>query len=265
MLNLIRADVFKLRKSITMKVLLAITTLCAVAMTMMAYFISTGKLDASLTGVGFMFSDVNVISILGGLIAGMLICADFDNKTIQDSIASGNSRSTIIFSKAVVLGLALVVILLPYAVITGIALGTGSKFDMGAVAVGFLHLLTSESAKAFTTPDVLKLLAVMLTLLILYVAQLSISIPIAFLVKKPILVIVICYAFSFLTGQLLTIASNHPIVERICSFTPFGGSYVLMTLDAGAGTVVKAIVVSLIFIGVMAALSYSLFRKTEIK
>lgn len=265
MLNLIRADVFKLRKSITMKVLLAITTACAVAMTMMAYFISAGKLDASLTGVGFMFSDVNVISILGGLIAGMLICADFDNKTIQDSIASGNSRSTIIYSKAVVLGLALVVILLPYAIITGIALGTGSKFDMGTVAVGFLHLLTSESAQALTAPDIMKLLAVILTMLIIYVAQLSISVPIAFLVKKPILVIVICYAFSFLTGQLLTIASKYPIVERICSFTPFGGDYILMTLNTGPGTMVKAIAVSLIFTGVMAVLTYSLFKKSEMK
>lgn len=265
MLNLIRADVFKLRKSVTMKVLLGITTACAGVMTIMANLISAGKLDASLTGLGFLFSDVNVMSILGGLIAGMLICTDFDNKTIQDSIASGNSRSAIILSKASVLGLALVAILLPYVVATGIALSTGSKYDMGAVGVGFLHLLNSESAKALTTPDVVKLLGIMLTLLIVYVAQLSISVPLAFMVKKPILVIVICYAFSFLTGQLLTLADKYPLLQRICSMTPFGGSYILMTLDAGAGTMVKAIMVSLIFIGLMATITYGMFRKSEMK
>ena len=102
MLNLIRADLFKMCKSSVMKILFGITTLCAGAMTVIAYFITQRKMDPGMTGIGFLFSDINIISILGAVIAGVFICGDFDNKTIHDAIACGCSRRTIIDRKSVV-------------------------------------------------------------------------------------------------------------------------------------------------------------------
>jgi len=43
MYNLIRADLFKLRKSMTIKILFGITTVSAVVMAVMAYLIPQGK------------------------------------------------------------------------------------------------------------------------------------------------------------------------------------------------------------------------------
>ena len=96
MYNLILADLFKLRKSMTIKVLFIITIVSSVIMAMMAHMISQGKINSNMSGIGFMFSDVNMIGILGAVIAGVFICGDFDNKIINDAITNGCSRFAII-------------------------------------------------------------------------------------------------------------------------------------------------------------------------
>jgi len=234
-------------------------------MAMVAYMIPQGKLDASMTGIGFMFSDVNMISILGAVMAGLFICGDFDNKTIQDAIANGSSRAAVIFSKATVFSFSIAFILFPYAIITGIALRVGSKYNMGAVAVGFLHLLTSEAGVAFSTAEIWKLMAVMLTLIIVYIAQLSVCVPLTFLLKKPVLVVPIYYVFTLFCAKLTELRGSSLVFDQIFACTPFGGNYTFMTLKTGIGDIFKAIFVCLIFIIVMLAATYCGFRKSEIK
>jgi len=265
MYNLIRADLFKLRKSKTIKILFGITTASAVIMAVMAYLIPQGKIDANMTGIGFMFSDISMMNILGAVIAGVLICGDFNNKTIHDAIATGSSRGTVIVSKAIVFFCAIAVILLPYVIITGIALRTGYEFSMGKALLGFLNLLTSEAGTAFSASEIWKLLAIMVTLIFVYMAQLSICIPLAFVLKKPVFVVAINYGFSILWGQLTGLRDSSQVFKSIFDCTPFGGNYSFLTLDTGNGDIFKAIAVSLIFIIVICAATYRTFRKSEIK
>ena len=234
-------------------------------MVMIAYLIPQGKINASTAGIGFMFSDVNMIGILGAVIAGVFICGDFDNKTIHDAIANGYSRWAVIVSKAIVFCCAIAFILLPYVIVTGIALSTGSKFSMGSVAVGFLNLLTSEAGTAFSASQVLKLLAVMLTLIIVYVAQLSVCIPLALVLKKPVLVVAIYYGFTILFASLTGLKNSSQMFDHIFACTPYGSNYTFVTLNTGTGDMFKAISVSLIFIILMLAVTYCAFRKSEIK
>lgn len=265
MLNLIQADLFKLRKSMSIKILLGISTAGAAFMVWFAYMISQGNMEASMAGIGFMFSDVNMISILGAIIAGIIICGDFENKTIHDSIANGSSRRSVVLSKASLLALCLVFLLLPYAIIIGAALSTGSEFSMGSMSVGFLHFLTTESGTAWDAANIWKMLAVMLTMIIVYIGQLSICVPLAFLLKKPVFVVGIYYGISFLSGQLLALSQSSPVIDRIFSLTPYGGNHSFVTLETGAGDMFKAIAISLIFFAVMITVTYSLFRRSEIK
>ena len=51
---------------------------------------------------------------------------------------------------------------------------------MGSAAVGFLNLLTSTDSAAFSASQLGKLLAVMLTLIMVYLAQLSVCVPLPF-------------------------------------------------------------------------------------
>jgi len=265
MYNLIRADLFKLRKSMAIKILFGITTVSSITMALMAYLLPQGKIDASMTGMGFMFSDVNMISILGAVLAGVFICGDFDNKTIHDAIANGYSRGTVIVSKATVFCCAIAIILIPYAIIIIITLSTGYEFSMGSASVGFLHILTTDAGKTFAASEMFKLLVVMLTLMIVYMAQLIICVPLAFVLKKPVLVVAIYYAFTIFCAQLMVLRGNSPVIDSIFSCTPFGGNYTFVTLNSAMGDILKAISVSLVFMIVMFVVTYSAFRKSEIK
>lgn len=264
MLNLIRADLFKLYKSRVFKILCAITTLCAIVMTIIMYLISQGKMDSA-NGIGFLFSDVNVISIIGAVAAGVFICGDFDNKSIHDAISCGHGRSSVIISKAIVFFFAIAFLLLPYAVISVIALGTGNAFYMDSAALGFLNLLIAESGTSFSAGIFLKMFAIILILMFVYIAQLSICVPIALAFKKPILVVAVFYAVSLLSGRLAGMKGSYPAFDSIYAFTPYGGNYSFLTLDSGIGDMIKAIAVGLIFIVLMLFITHSIFKKTDVK
>lgn len=265
MLNLIQADLFKLRKSMSVKIILGITTISSVIMSIMAYQIQQGNINQSMVGIGFMFSDMNMMSILGAVIAGVFICGDFDNKSMNEAITNGYSRIVIIVSKSIVFSCAIGIILLPYAIITGIALSTGLEFSMGSVSLGFLNILTSESGTAVSTLEIWKLLAIMVTLIIVYVAQLSLCVPLAFTFKKPVFVIAFYNGFTILCAQLIGLTDSSKLLDNIYSSTPYGGNYTLLTLDTATGDIFKAICVSLFFISIMIAVTYSTFRRAEIK
>lgn len=265
MFNLIWADLFKLRKSFAIKVLFGITMLSAVAMTIIAYLIPRGKLEVGMTGIGFMFSDVNIISILGAVIAGVFICGDFDNKIIHDAIANGSSRSAVIVSKAVVFYCAIAFMLLPYVIITGYALSTGNEFSMGTIAVGLLHILTIDSGISITALEIWKLLFVILTLMFVYMAQLSVCVPLAFTLKRPVFVVAIYYGFTILCAQLLGLRDSSRLLDRILALTPFGGNYTFMSMETVTGDIIKSFFVSLVFMFIMLTVTYIVFRRSEIK
>lgn len=264
MFNMIYADIYKMFKSSAIKILFTITAISSIIMAALGHLIAEGRINGSFGGIAFLFADINVVSILGGVMAGVFICGDFENKTIHEAIASG-SRGKVVISKAVVFFCGIILLLLPYALVTGIAAGFGSTFNTGKASLGFLYLLTEESGAVLRGGDVPKLIAVMAVLIIVIAAQLSICIPLAFSLKRPVLVIGIYYAVSILSGQLLGLARNFKIFDKLYSFTPFGGKGLLMSLKMGAGDMGKSIAVSVFFIFLMLLVTYGIFRKAEIK
>lgn len=265
MINLIRADLFKIRKSATIKILFFVVCLCAAAMTVIAWSIAHGKINAGMSGIGFLFSDVDVISILGGVCAAVFICGDFDNKAIHDAVADGCDRLSVIVSKSIVFAGSVITLLIPYAIAVGIGIGTSSKFNLTTPGLGFLNLLMATGGKSLSAAQGWELFGIMLLLLLVYTAQLSLCLPLAMIFRKPVVVIAVYYAFSVLSGQLSVLAKNSKLFSDLFALTPYGGNHLLLTLSAGTEDIVKAILVSLIFIAVMIALTFAAFRKAEIK
>ncbi|MFS0722493.1 ABC transporter permease [Paenibacillus sp. 1P07SE] len=260
MVNLIWAEWYKLRKSVAIRILIFITGICAVVMALFAHLIAEGKMAESMGNLGFMFSDMNVISILGAVIAGVYICGDFDNKTIHHMIAGGKSRGTVVAGKAVIIACGLVLILLPYVIVTAAALMSGLAFDMQAAGLGFLNLLSAMPG-TFSAAEAGKLAALMLTLIIVYIAQLSITLPLALMLRKPVLVIVIYYAFSILCGQLAGLGG----LDTWLNLTPYGTDHVLLGADSGYAEMLQSIGISVVFVLAMLLLSYLVFRRAELK
>ncbi|MDF2988856.1 MAG: hypothetical protein K0R50_4366 [Eubacterium sp.] len=265
MLNMIGAELYKMYKSSAIKLIFGITSLCAAIMTVMAYMIPRSKINPGSSGIGFLFSDINVISILGAVMAGVFICGDFDNKTIHEAITCGTKRITIVAGKAIAFFCAVGFILVPYAVAAVVAVSTGADFNMGNVGIGFLYLLTKNSGMAMGFTEIAKLLIVMVTIIIVYIAQLSLCVPLAIAVKRPVLVVAVYYGVTLLNAQLLGLKNSSEVFNNIYSATPYGGDYSFLTIDTAAGDIIKALIVSLICIMVMLAAAHSVFRKSEIK
>ncbi|WP_066712421.1 ABC transporter permease [Clostridium sp. Marseille-P299] len=265
MINLVHAELYKLKKTFSFKVLLGITTVSAVIMSIIASLISLGKMDVSMSGIGFLLSDMSMISILGAVISGVIISGDFENKTIHDAITNGYSRTKVILSKTIIFSISIALLLLPYAVVTGVGIALNHEYDMGSVALGFLNLLTTTSNAELPFSEIGKLVVLMLTLLFVYVAQLSICIPLALILKKPIFVVAIYYGLSFLCGQLAGLREKSRVFKHIFDATPYGGNYAMMSLDTGIGDVIRAIGVSVIFLIVILMITIGAFQKMELK
>lgn len=265
MYNLIKADLFKLRKSMAIKILLLITTVSSIIMTIIAYMVQQGKLNTSSANIGFLFSDANMMGILGGAIAAIFICNDFDNRTIHEAIVDGNSREKVVFSKSVIFCLSSLIILLPYIIVTCIAISTGNKFNMGLNSVGFLKLLTAEGGKAISLSQLWKMIAVIFALSASYAARASVCIPLAIALKKPSIVVPAYYGITIFLAKLSSLEGSSKLIKSILECTPFSGKYSLMTLNTQGSDIIKAIIFSLILVTLVIVVTGFAFRKSEIK
>lgn len=262
---MIRADLYKMFKSSAIKILFGLTSVCAVILIIMAYQIQQGNMEQDLSGVGFLFSDINMTSILGAVLAGIFICSDFDNKTIHNAVTYGCRRVNIILSKTVTFITGVTFIVLPYAVVAGIALGSGNKFGMGKVGIGFLHLITTEAGNTFEVNDILKLILIAITIILVYAAQVSLCVPLAVAIKKPVLVVAIYYGFTILCAQMTGLAAKSEVLKAIFEAVPYDGSYTNITLSSDMKDIIQAIIISTIFLAAMTVISYLTFRKSELK
>lgn len=227
--------------------------------------IAIDLLDSSLTSIGFLFIDLNVISILGAVVASIMICSEFDNQTIHDPIVTGHSRGSVVISKSLVFFSAVGLILLPYVIFTGIAVIIGGDFFIGTETGGFFNILTQHSSGLATGAEFGKLLAVMSTLLLVFMSQLSICLPLAFGLKRSVLVVSLYYAFSLVVGQLAALQGTFPLVETILSFTPFDGTRLALTIHSSTGDLLSTIVICVFFTIVMIGTAFLIFRKAEIE
>jgi ABC-2 type transport system permease protein len=265
MLNLIMADCYKLRKSAALKTGVAITMISAAAMVYIAYLLSEGQVGADVSGSASLLLDIVILSITGSIVAGVYICGDFENKTIHGAVSCGNSRSAVILSKTIVYILAVAVMVLPYPVITAVALGTGYEFGEAFGPSVFLHILAEHSGSALTAGELMKLLPVTLAMIAVHAARLGACVLFAFILKKPAFVVGLGIAVTILGDFTVTLADKVPFIGKVFLYTPFAMNAEVVSLNAGAGDLMKAIAVSIAFILIILAVTAGIFRRTEIK
>lgn len=265
MLNLIRSDLFKMRKSLPVKICFGIVCLCAVFLIIISNMISKGTLGTQVVSNASLLCDTIVMSIIGAVIAGVYICSDFENKTVNAAISCGNGRGRLVMSKAVVYYLITAVMLLPYSVATVTAYISKAKFGKPLIPSVFLNILAKKSSMEFSPSVFLKMIAVMLTVAIVYAGRVSICLLLAFLLKKSAFVVGAGFGLAFILDIITGFKDKLGIFGKILGFTPYVQDFRMLTLDTGAGTLFKAIVCSIIFIALIFIITFSIFRKSEIK
>jgi ABC-2 type transport system permease protein len=221
-------------------------------------------MSAGIAGSASGLTEIMIISLLGSLMAGYFICNDFESKTIHDAVACGNGRISVVVSKAFVFVLIVILLLLPYAAASLIGFGTGAEFTKPFGVSAFLSILANEAGLGVTASSVGKILVVSLVTMLVYAARLSICLPIAFKVRKPVVVMAIGFAASFLIDLLAGLTKDVPILGNIISNTPYSLT-AAVTMEAGTETLIKAAGISVLFYVIMSAVTYVLFKRAEIK
>lgn len=149
-MNVLRCELIKLRKSTAFKVCFVIMVLSGIIMSYVTIqsINIIPEMYQGYDGLGILlncFSDVALLALFGAVFAGLFICNDFENRTIQESIASGNSYFSVILHKTWIYVLGAVAIFIPYpilfSILTAQNLGWGFE-NAGAVGADFVGRIT---------------------------------------------------------------------------------------------------------------------------
>jgi ABC-2 type transport system permease protein len=204
-----------------------------------------------------------LVAIVGGLLLGELIVSDFETKSVHNEIISGKSRLGLIIAKLISFAIQLTFVMIPYAVVVLIGIGSGNDFaPLNGVPSAFFNLLADGSA--MDDPDVMKAFALCLVIFFVYIAKISICFPLAFKCRKKIPVLVLSFSTSFVFDIIRSITKD---VDGLSDFVESLPYYQItkITMDASTEDIIGALVSSVIFIVVMILITHFAFRKLEIK
>lgn len=256
MRNLIKSEFYKLKRVRAFKVMVGLTLLLSISMVFFAVFagdifranglggLLTGSMHYSL-GLG---NSVLMI-FFGSILAGIFICNDFENRSIQEAISAGWSRRSVILSKMIVYFIAMIGVLLLYPVITCVSL---------SLIFGFGIPVTSEV--------LLPMLGMLVSMIAIYAATLSIAVFISFVSRKSSTAIICCLGVLLMVIPILMgFGSNIPVLQDILPLTPFALHDLVLSYEAGFAEFGKAILASFICIEVLFLATFAVFRRSELK
>ena len=263
--NLLKADFYKLGKNTTLKICFIISCICILLLAFILHGVAAGTIGSEVSGASSLLVDAMMSSLLASLVIGNLVCGDFESKTIHDEIACGEGRWSVVLTKTITCMIIIGLIILPYAV-TALVCYFG-KIDiapMAGIPSVFINIMCNSAAVELSGSAVVKSIVICLVAIVAYMARLSLCIPLAFKVKMPVFVMAFGIISSFGFDMIIQAVKDVDVVSTIMNNTPFALIYDL-TMDAGAGTIVKVLVLSIIFIVLVTMLTYALFRKSDIK
>lgn len=261
MVDLLKADWFKARHSRVLYILFMLACISSLLMFFTAYYLGKTEAAASLINLASFFSDPQMVSLLGCVFVGIYVCRDFEEKVMEQAIASGKSRGKIVFEKVVSLVFFISLLYLPYVLGSLVLLGT--SIDLSAYLPTVPLQLAAENQILNADSQTIAGIAKLLSLTVVNMAaQLTIALPIMFLLKRPVSVLAISYGTLLLLGP---IASLNETTQQILSYTPYGKDVSQLTLAMSNRYFGERLVVNLIFVLLMILVSYGIFRKSEVK
>lgn len=260
MINLFKAELYKLRKLKAFKICILISFICAVCLAVITHGLATGDIGMDSSNTNGL-SDIFIISVLGPLMTGFVICADFDSKNIHDEISCG--RFSIVMSKSLIFAIVISFLALPYAIVALVCFISGAEFSSPFVYSTYLNMMVNENSMAVDASGIVKAVAILLVSFVLYVARLSFCLPLAFVNRKSVVVTVIGVISGFLIDLVMNGISKIPGIGKVTEYLPY--HYAEIDLDSSASDLVRILIVSLVFIALMVILTYRLFKRSEIK
>lgn len=250
MINLIYAEIYKLKRQKLMAVLLAVV----IAISAFSAFSEINLISPS--GIALYgkesfanaFQDIFMLFITA-VFAGFYIGSDFTNRTIQEELSRGHKRFDVIASKAVVfsIGAAFIMLLYPFTVcmIHTVKFGWGEPFRMSS----FLYLCRTA------------LLGTVLNM-----GTASIYVCLAFLCRDIPKTICACLAFPVVfSAASSTLGKQLPILGRLFDYSTLSQLKYIAGDTVSISVLMPVILSSCITIAIALTLSHSFFSNAEIR
>lgn len=261
MTNLVKATLYRMVKSTGVRIAYMLTIFAAIGYYVLAHMVAEGTFTRTNAGSVTALGDAMIIWLFGSLLTGIIICSDFENKTIHGAIAYG--RRKILFNYVIVYAIVIVTLLLPYTL--GSIFCMIGKVNMTGAQATDISVYMDNIFRSTETYSLGKVILSYFTMAVVYVGQISICIPIAIKFKKPVVVTAVGFFIGMITALLAALAEKVDIFDRMYKVTPYAYNLSKVNAVAPYGTLILAIIVSVIFTVIMGLVSYLLFYKAEIK
>ncbi|HLS24507.1 MAG TPA: hypothetical protein VK063_01380 [Beutenbergiaceae bacterium] len=259
MINQLRADLFVLGRSTTAGLCLLAVTLTAGLYTWLQHSLAVGALSAnSASGVQGL-SDVLLISLLGPLLYGVIVSQPFDTKSVHNALL-GSGRGAFVGAKTVVASLLVATLSLPYGI--GVLVGRATEAEFAPAIPTAFSLLLAEG-RGLTAAEAGTVVAVTLTSAILTAAKLSVCLPLAIWLKRPLVVMAIGFVWSFVADLLAARLSDVDALQALVRLTPLAAEHLPVPGSTGAD-MLTAVAVSVVFIALMGLASWLIFRRSDV-
>src|SRR5699024_7363075 len=141
-----------------------------------------------------VLSDALMVSLMGPLLFGALVAQPFETKSVHNSLlASG--RGAFVGAKTLLTAAAVTALSLPYGIAALIGLATGEEFAP-AIPTAFSQLLAAGGE--VDAARIGEVLAITVTMAVLTTAKLSVCLPLAFRLRRPLVVMAVGFVWGFL-------------------------------------------------------------------
>jgi len=261
-MQLLKADFFKLSRSISPWALFILALISAIIFTACSHYVATDSLSLeTASGSLSLFSETQMMALLGSIAAGICLTIDFENKIIENAVSGGHSRNAIIINKMISFFIVIALLYLPYALITLLFAFTDTAFS-DFLPTPALNILSGSAEQISTAGLFGKILLINGLSFLIFISQLMVSIFFMFLFKKAVLVIAATYMTNLILGP---VSSLNETIHSVMAYTPYGIDLSQLTFDMSGKFIVESSLISFVFILVFYLASFLIFRKAEVK
>lgn len=242
MVNLLKTDFYKLKKSGLLYGMIGYMVLMAFTLPiMLGYFDTSGKeaLEFSLKFTGLFIAPL-------ALIFGILITKDFASGYIKDSVSYGYSRSRIFLSNSIVFSSGLIVISLVFPVIFTLVC---------IVKNGYGDIISYQ--------EIINVISLILVLSLAIFAMGSIAALISFISRNNSILILLIIVVNFI-NQIGSTATNE-VIKGIYEYSIFYQFNLINIESIVNGDIIKVIIISLMTIVLSSLIGIYIFEKRDIK
>lgn len=268
MINLMKADFYRMKRTKSIYILVGILAACAILATIFSFQMEHTSISKKLIQQASGLADMMTMVVAGPFLAGMIICNDFQTKTIHDAILYANGRRTVVFGKLLTYSMLVMLLVLPYAICTLVGLFSGASFSSAyshSIDSVFFSLLANETGTKIDGIVVLKLIAILITVMLIYAARMSVNIILVYTIRKPVVVVGLGIAIQLALSLIGPLSVSSELGEALIGWTPFASYGSVLNLSVGWGKITSTAGVCLAFMGMINAITAGIFQHSEIK